>query len=93
MFSFVEDTVLDPFCGTGTTLVASLKANRNSIGIEIDPEYCAMALERLRHEGASLFQSNDIQFISPYIESEKRAPTRSAVAEKTKIRTSKARSK
>ena len=34
MFSFVDDTVLDPFCGTGTTLIAALRAHRNSIGIE-----------------------------------------------------------
>ena len=93
MFSFVGDTVLDPFCGTGTTLVAALKTDRNSIGIEIDPEYCAMALERLRHEGASLFQTNDIQFVSSYRESDTRPLARSAVAEKTNIRKSKARSK
>jgi len=43
MFSFVGDTVVDPFCGSGTTMVAAMKAGRNSIGIEIDPEYCKMA--------------------------------------------------
>ncbi len=43
MFSFTEDTVLDPFCGSGTTMVAALRNGRNSIGIEIDPEYCRMA--------------------------------------------------
>ncbi len=35
MFSFVGDTVLDPFCGTGTTMVAAVRAERNSIGVEI----------------------------------------------------------
>ena len=35
MFSFHWDTVLDPFCGTGTTMVAALRYGRNSIGIEI----------------------------------------------------------
>ena len=93
MFSFVGDTVLDPFCGTGTSLVAALKTNRNSIGIEIDPEYCIMALERLRYEGASLFQTNDIQFISPYLGSENRPTATSVVAEKANIRKSKARTK
>lgn len=55
MFSFVEDTVLDPFAGTGTTLLAAEKAGRNSIGIEIDDEYCRMTLKRFHAEGASLF--------------------------------------
>jgi len=38
MFSFVGDTVLDPFCGTGTTMIAAMGTDRSSIGIEIDPE-------------------------------------------------------
>lgn len=37
MFSFVGDTVLDPFLGTGTTSAAAAKWGRNSIGIEVDP--------------------------------------------------------
>jgi DNA modification methylase len=36
MFSFHGDTVLDPFCGTGTTMLAAMKANRDSIGVEVD---------------------------------------------------------
>lgn len=47
MFSFVGDTVLDPFVGTGTTLVASAAAGRNAIGVEIDPAYARLARERL----------------------------------------------
>jgi modification methylase len=39
MFSFVGDTVLDPFCDTGTTMVAALQTRRNGIGIELDTEY------------------------------------------------------
>ena len=39
MFSFHGDTVLDPFCGTATTLLATAKAERNSIGVEIDPVF------------------------------------------------------
>lgn len=35
---------------SGTTMVAAMKAGRNSIGIEIDPEYCRMAAARLRGE-------------------------------------------
>ncbi len=47
MFSFVGDTVCDPFAGTGTTLVAAAKAHRNSIGIEIDPKYVQLASNRI----------------------------------------------
>jgi|YelNatPaOPRAMG01_1025707.scaffolds.fasta_scaffold00244_43 DNA modification methylase len=39
MFSLKEDVVLDPFLGTGTTMVASMAAGRNSVGVEIDPEF------------------------------------------------------
>lgn len=40
--------VLDPFLGSGTTAVACKRLKRNFIGIEISPEYCKMAEERLR---------------------------------------------
>jgi DNA modification methylase len=55
MFSFVGDTVLDPFLGTGTTAVAAALSGRNSIGIEIDPHYLDEATERIRRETTSLF--------------------------------------
>lgn len=48
MFSFVGDTVLDPFCGSGTTMLAAMQSNRNSIGVEIEPRYCSIILNRLR---------------------------------------------
>jgi len=48
--SYVGDTVLDPFLGTGTTLVACKQLNRNGIGYEINPEYCKIAKERLQQE-------------------------------------------
>jgi site-specific DNA-methyltransferase (adenine-specific) len=55
MFSFVADTVLDPFMGTGTTLLAAARCGRNSIGVEIEPAYVRMAKERLERELPSLF--------------------------------------
>jgi site-specific DNA-methyltransferase (adenine-specific) len=61
MFSFYGDTVLDPFCGTGTTMLAAIKANRNSVGIEIDPEYCKMAFRKLQREGRTLFNLVEIK--------------------------------
>ena len=57
MFSFWGDTVLDPFCGSGTTMIAAMKCNRNSIGIEVDEEYCSIAANRLRDENQNLFSS------------------------------------
>jgi DNA modification methylase len=50
MFSFVGDTVLDPFTGTGTTSVAAALCGRSSIGIDIDPVYLDMAHQRLVHD-------------------------------------------
>ncbi len=55
MFSFVGDTVLDPFMGTGTTTVSAAKWGRNSIGVEIDPHYFEMAEKRIKHAIGSLF--------------------------------------
>ncbi len=51
MFSFVGDTVLDPFMGTGTTNVAAAKWGRNSIGIEIEPSYFEIAKRRIDNLG------------------------------------------
>jgi site-specific DNA-methyltransferase (adenine-specific) len=48
MFSFVGDTVLDPFWGTGTTTAAAIDAHRCSIGYEIEPRYLAIGRERFR---------------------------------------------
>lgn len=62
MFSFVGDTVVDPFCGSGTTMVAALKTSRNSIGIEIDTEYCKMAENRLRKENSDMFSKTSLEF-------------------------------
>ena len=69
MFSFQGDTVLDPFCGTGTTMMAALKADRNSIGVEIDREYCRMAAIRLKNETAQLFSQAKLIFERRSVES------------------------
>ncbi|MEJ5292110.1 MAG: site-specific DNA-methyltransferase [Candidatus Methanosuratincola sp.] len=45
-FSFPGDSVLDPFAGSGTTLVACRELGRDCVGIEIDPEYAALIRRR-----------------------------------------------
>lgn len=47
MFSFVGDTVLDPFSGSGTTMLAAINTNRNSIGVETEEYYCRSTIRRL----------------------------------------------
>lgn len=41
------DVVLDPFCGSGTTLLAAEQLGRRWIGIDIEKEYCDLSIERL----------------------------------------------
>ncbi len=60
MFSFVGDTVLDPFMGTGTTSVAAARWGRNSIGIEVDPAYFDMAARRIEADTPKLFTNRTI---------------------------------
>lgn len=50
MFSFAGDTVLDPFLGTGSTICGAIRSGRNSIGIELEPKYLAMARKRANSE-------------------------------------------
>ena len=50
LFSFVGDTVLDPFMGSGSTVVAAKQNNSNGIGIDIDQDYCALAMHRVLKE-------------------------------------------
>jgi modification methylase len=60
MFSFVGDTVLDPFAGTGTTTVAAARTARNSIGIEVDPHYFEMAQRRIERMAGDFFSTCSI---------------------------------
>jgi DNA modification methylase len=61
MFSFVGDTVLDPFMGTGTTNIAAAKWGRNSVGVEVDPRYFDMAVKRLDAETPKLIARREIR--------------------------------
>ncbi|WP_207302934.1 DNA-methyltransferase [Bacilliculturomica massiliensis] len=52
MFSFVGDTVVDPFCGSGTTMIEAAACGRNSIGVEVEEKYCSMILSRMHRQYA-----------------------------------------
>ena len=52
LFSFVGDTVLDPFAGSGSTGVAAIGSGRNSISVEIEEEYLNTATRRAAREAA-----------------------------------------
>lgn len=61
MFSFVGDTILDPFMGTASTNIAAARWARHSIGYEIDPEYFKDARDRLSRETHDLFGAATIE--------------------------------
>lgn len=54
LFSYVGDSVLDPFLGSGTTLIACYENKRKGVGIEINRNYCELSVRRLESHG--LFQ-------------------------------------
>ncbi|MGH8005078.1 MAG: DNA methyltransferase, partial [Limisphaerales bacterium] len=58
MFSFAEDTVLDPFLGSGTTTLAAKNLGRNSIGYEINSEFLPIIKKKLDIEKGDLFKKD-----------------------------------
>ncbi len=58
-FTKKGQTVLDPMCGTGSTLVAALRAGRNSYGIELNPRYAEIARQIISQEKAALAATQD----------------------------------
>jgi len=59
MFSFIGDTVLDPFLGSGTTIKTALELQRSAIGYEINKDFLKTIKEKLRIEEKSLFAFDD----------------------------------
>src|SRR5215216_1409799 len=53
------ETVLDPMAGTGSTLVAALRAGRNSYGIELNPRYAEIAKQMIAEERSALGENVD----------------------------------
>lgn len=61
LFSYKDDLILDPFCGSGTTLLAAYRNGRRSIGVEIDQEYYKIACNRLQEDKV---QTNFLEVIT-----------------------------
>lgn len=60
-FSHVGETVLDPFCGSGTTGVAAVRLHRNFIGVELYERYAEEARRRIADETSNLFQEGVLE--------------------------------
>lgn len=67
MFTFVGDTVLDPFLGSGTTSLAARLSNRNSIGYEINEGFLSTIKSKLEGENPTLFNA-DIRYEKQLLE-------------------------
>ena len=61
MFSFVGDTVLDPFMGTASTNIAAAHLGRNSIGVEVDSHYFDIAMKRMSVEAPAMFAKLNVE--------------------------------
>ena len=64
MFSFVGDTVLDPFLGSGTTSLAAKNLNRNSVGLEISPTFIPIIKEKLKIAQGDIFGDSTCEFVT-----------------------------
>jgi site-specific DNA-methyltransferase (adenine-specific) len=63
MYSFVDDTVLDPFLGSGTTSVSAEILNRNSIGIEINKEFLPIIKKKFDNLGSGESENFKIEYL------------------------------
>ena len=53
LYTYADDLVLDPFMGSGSTLIAAARLGRRYVGYDLDPDYVAIARERVRTEGTA----------------------------------------
>lgn len=71
MFSFVGDTVLDPFAGTGTTAIACMESGRHSISVEIEVSYVDLMRQRLMRSSPRLASPVELEIVGAKATSEK----------------------
>ena len=63
MFSFIGDTILDPFAGSGTTSLAAKVTGRNSVGYEINQNFLPIIESKLNIDDSTLFNEDEIKII------------------------------
>lgn len=63
MFSFVGETVLDPFLGSGTTTLAAKNLERNSVGYEINNNFLPLIKEKIGVNQKNLFSNAKLEFV------------------------------
>ena len=61
LYSWPGETVLDPFLGTGTTVIAARELGRKGIGYEVSEEYCGLAENAIRQQNPLLFPTEDLE--------------------------------
>lgn len=57
LYTYIDDVVLDPFLGSGTTAVAAVETGRRYVGYDTDAKYVKLARARIRSNGASITAS------------------------------------
>jgi site-specific DNA-methyltransferase (adenine-specific)/site-specific DNA-methyltransferase (cytosine-N4-specific) len=62
LFTKENDTVMDPFMGSGTTVFAAQKLRRNAIGIEIQEDYCSTVRKSLKESDLYLFEKGEVVY-------------------------------
>ncbi|MBA3046939.1 thermonuclease family protein [Patescibacteria group bacterium] len=63
MFSFVGDTIIDPFMGSGTTSLAAKNLGRNSVGYEINPKFIDIIKQKLEVNVNKMFDNSTVDFM------------------------------
>lgn len=58
LFSFVGDTILDPFLGSGTTMTEAMMNGRNAVGLELEEKYCSLSIKRIQQECGQKLQKS-----------------------------------
>lgn len=64
MFTFVGDTILDPFLGSGTTSLAAKNLSRNSLGYEINPNFITVIKNKLKISERDIFGDSTFEFVT-----------------------------